>query len=227
MAASLFTLSRQQCRKADILAMEKYGIDGTFLMEVAGLLATNLLESQMIRGNVVICCGKGNNAGDGFVMARHLQKRGYKTEIWLDQQPQKLPEAAGINFDILRRTMPERIHFCMEEAGTFEKTLESADWIVDAIFGVGTEGAPREPYATMIRQINRAGKKVFAVDIPSGLDADTGIPFNPTVQACCTATFMAMKKGFLNPEASKSLGQIHLIDIGIPTRVFHEVGRMT
>ena len=219
----LFTLSQAQCKQVDAIAAERYGISGSLLMEMAGLFATNLLESLIVQGKIVICCGKGNNAGDGFVMARYLQIRGYEVEIWLEEPPQKLPEDAGRNFDILKHIMPEAIHYRSHDAGMFEKTLESADWIVDAILGVGTQGAPREPYATMIRQINQAGKKVFAMDVPSGLDADTGIPHDPTVRAQCTATFMVLKKGFLSPQASGMLGRVHVIDIGIPSRIFVEI----
>lgn len=219
----LFTLSQEQCKKVDALAAERYGIDGSLLMEMAGLFATNLFESLIIRGKIVICCGKGNNAGDGFVMARYLSIRGYEVEIWLEEPPQKLPEDAERNFDVLRHIMPENIRYRQNDADAFEKTLKSADWIVDAILGVGTQGVPREPYATMIRQINRAGKKVFAVDVPSGLDADTGVPFDPTIRAHCTATFMMMKKGFLNPQASETLGRVHVVDIGIPPRIFCEL----
>jgi NAD(P)H-hydrate epimerase len=101
--------------------------------------------------------------------------------------------------------------------------LEGADWIVDALLGTGAVGEPQSPIGVAIEAVNRAGKKVMAVDLPSGLDCDTGLAAHNTIVADHTCTFVAVKPGFLVDGADRFTGRVHVIDIGVPRRLLHDI----
>ena len=205
-------LTREQVRDVDRRAIDEYGLPGLVLMENAGRNSAEWLRSLGIAGCVVICCGKGNNAGDGFVIARHLENAGVDARILLCVRPSSLSDDAATNFHVLQRAK-SRLVFPPVDWGS---ELAHADWIVDALLGTGTQGVVREPFVTAIAAINGANRKVFAVDLPSGLDCDTGTPLGCCVQADYTATFVAKKPGFDLPGAAEWTGQVRVIDIGVP-----------
>ncbi|MCL2349433.1 MAG: NAD(P)H-hydrate epimerase [Planctomycetaceae bacterium] len=224
-------LSRAESRKIDVIAVEQCGIPSVVLMENAGRGVVDCLEKFGLTPkpnavcDVLICCGKGNNAGDGFVIARHLTIRGFSPVVWLFASPRELTGDAATNYRILTRCGVPVCVFDGQTWDDFDRALQNADWIVDALLGTGAEGGPREPFAEVIRRINAAvnaaekkaeKKNVLAVDLPSGLDADTGMPHQPTVRATHTCTFFAKKQGFLKPEAIPVLGLLHVLDIGLP-----------
>lgn len=211
-------LSRSQVRELDRRAIEELGLPGAVLMENAGRGAAELLVSLGIHGRVVICCGKGNNGSDGFVIARHLQNRGCDVRVLLFAKPEELSGDAGLNLRVLEQT---GIPITNGALDVLEKELAAAEWAVDALFGTGLTGPVRPPFDATIETINRKARRICAVDIPSGLDADTGEPLGPTIRARHTATFAALKKGFANSRASEYLGRVHLIDIGVPTTLLH------
>lgn len=220
------TLSRQWVRELDRRAVQVYGIPSVVLMENAGRGATDVLQRLGIAGPVVIICGKGNNGGDGLVMARHLDLRGYQTRIVLVAPGDTLTGDALINYRIVERAGLEIRVLPSDPAKQLNDSLQGADWIVDALLGTGSQGEPRSPYDQIIAAINEAhaeGRKVLAVDLPSGLDCDTGQVARPTVQANHTVTFAAVKPGFFLGEARHYTGQIHLVDIGTPRRLLTEV----
>jgi NAD(P)H-hydrate epimerase len=103
------------------------------------------------------------------------------------------------------------------------RELSAAEWIVDALFGTGLTGPPRAPFDQIIAAINTTSARVLAVDIPSGLDCDTGQPLGAVVRAEHTATFVALKKGFVNPAAQQWLGKVHVVDIGIPRALINSI----
>jgi NAD(P)H-hydrate epimerase len=218
------SLSRAELRDVDRRAIEEYSLPGVVLMENAGRNAAALLESQGIHGPVAIVCGKGNNAGDGFVIARHLENRGHAVDVLLACEPQQLTGDAAINHHVLeqagtpQRTMATALHTEWLQA------LASADWIVDALLGTGTTGAVREPFVTVIAAINDSGRKVFAVDLPSGIDCDTGQPLRTCVRATLTGTFVARKLGFDAPGADQRTGPVHVLDIGVPAVLLKRFG---
>src|SRR5205814_9377754 len=109
------------------------------------------------------------------------------------------------------------------DAGELDRQFSTADWVVDALLGTGTQGSIREPYLTAIAAINRARKKVFAVDLPSGMDCDTGQPLGACIEADHTATFVARKAGFDAPGAERLTATVHVVDIGIPKRLLNEI----
>lgn len=193
------------------------------LMENAGRGCADLLEKLGIDGAVTICCGKGNNGGDGFVLARHLELRGHRVRVLLWAQPRELRGDALSNFEILRRasTPLQIVEFGNDNSWLVSLLSESA-WVVDALLGTGTAGSPRPPYDEAIRFLNGCKARRFSVDLPSGLDAETGRPGMPTVQADFTATFVAPKSGFRSPTAQPFLGEVHVIDIGAPAMLVRQ-----
>jgi NAD(P)H-hydrate epimerase len=209
-------LTRTRSREVDTLAINEYQIPGIVLMENAGRGAVDSLVDYGIYGHVLICCGKGNNAGDGFVMARHLTLRRRLVTLWLFAPPDELSGDAATNYLIAKNCRIPMVVFRDEMWRKFESLLHQSDWVVDALLGTGASGAPREPFAGAIRRINNARKKVLAVDLPSGLDADTGKPSDPTIRATWTCTFFANKIGLSKAAAEPFVGVIEVCDIGFP-----------
>jgi NAD(P)H-hydrate epimerase len=214
------TLTRAQSRELDRLAIEEYGMSGLVLMENAGRGCVDVLERLGIDGPVTVVCGKGNNAGDGFVIARHLNIRGYECRVLLVCDENELRGDAAANFAILKHTSVS-IH-----VGLPRDEHRDAAWLVDALLGTGAQGDPRPPFDAAIDWINlhSANTRVLAVDVPSGLDCDTGQPSSHTVRADHTCTFGAMKVGFTQSVAKSYVGTVHVCDIGVPPQLIDEVG---
>ena len=211
------SLSCSQARELDRRAIEEFGIPGIVLMENAGRGMAEILVQLGINGRVVICCGKGNNGGDGFVIARWLDALHIPIQVILYCKPEELTGDAATNCKIVQKCeIPMAIPPNSLEEATLRNELAGADWIVDALFGSGLRGPVRHPYDRAIDAINASSVRVLAVDIPSGLDSDTGQPLGPTVRASHTATIVASKKGFELPESREWTGETHIIDIGLP-----------
>lgn len=175
-------------------------------------------------GPVVICCGRGNNAGDGLVMARHLWLRGHSVQVFLWSKPEDLSPDAAANYAILHKAgFPIECRPAEGDPERLAQALKKASWIVDALLGTGARGQPRPPLDAAISQVNSAGKPILAVDLPSGLDCDTGQPAQPTIRAAVTCTFAAAKPGLRRPEAQPYVGRLVLVDIGTPPQLFQEV----
>jgi NAD(P)H-hydrate epimerase len=190
---------------------------GLVLMENAGRGCVDVLCELGCKGPVVVVCGKGNNAGDGFVIARHLMTRGIPADVVLLNAPGELRGDAAANFGILKHCGIRIVDFSGGfEVAAFEKELAGAEWVVDAILGTGAAGAPRRPADMAIRLMNAANAKRLAVDLPSGLDCETGEAAEPTFCADHTCTFVAPKVGFGKAAAARVLGQVHVVDIGVP-----------
>jgi NAD(P)H-hydrate epimerase len=217
-------LTREQARSLDRRAMDEFAVPGIVLMENAGRGMAELLRSLGISGRVVICCGKGNNGGDGFVIARHLDNARIDVRVLLFGAAEELAGDAAINHTILVRSGVSLKSLPGKELDeqSLRDDLANAEWIVDALFGSGLQGPVRPPFDKVIAAINSSGAKVFAVDIPSGLDSDTGVPMGPTVRARHTATVVAAKVGFTAPLAREWLGEVHTIDMGAPRRLIEE-----
>lgn len=225
------SLTREEVRAVDRRAIDELGMTGLVLMENAGRGASEQLMSLGVDGPVIICAGKGNNGGDGFVIARHLEMLGCDVRVLLFANPSDLSGDAAANWRILEAAETPRVVLGRQPAlSDIDHALSHADWIVDALLGTGTVGEVREPYRTAIAAINRSARKVLAVDLPSGLDCDTGEPIETTadgsaicVRATHTATFVARKQGFDNPASQRFTGEVHVVGIGIPKRLLDEV----
>ena len=229
-------LTRAQSRELDRRATDEYGIPSIVLMENAGRGCADVLEQLGINGPVAIVCGKGNNAGDGFVIARHLEIRGHECRVILLCPPDELRGDAATNFAILKKSNTTIIDLSepragpsLPSAGTLHDLLNQhaagAAWLIDALLGTGAIGEPGLPFDAAIDWINRrsAETQVLAVDLPSGLDCDTGKPATQTVRADHTCTFAAMKIGFTQTAAKPYLGNVHVCDIGVPQRLMDAV----
>lgn len=217
-------LTRDQVREVDRRAIEELGILGIVLMENAGRGCVDVMERIGIDGPVVVLCGSGNNAGDGFVIARHLSIRGHESRVLLFASTDRLTGDAKTNHDVLQRLnipVVELSPFADDKkalVSALDDNSNGATWIVDALLGSGTKGDPRPPYDIAIDWMNNHPAKRLAVDLPSGLDCDTGIPSKHTVRADHTCTFVAKKTGFQALEARPFLGHVHVLDIGVPVR---------
>jgi NAD(P)H-hydrate epimerase len=217
-------LTRAQARALDDRAIHELGIPSIVLMENAGRGMAELLLKLGVARPVVICCGKGNNGGDGFVIARHLGIAGITVRVLLFADPASLTGDAAINHAILVKSGQAIEVMLPLDEERLGNAFAGADWIVDALFGTGLEGPVRPPFDRVIEIINASPARVLAVDIPSGLDCDTGRPMGATVQAEHTATVMANKVGFVAPEARRWVGEVHVTDLGVPRNLFASAG---
>lgn len=212
-------LSREKAREVDRLAMDAFGLLGLVLMENAGRGCAEWIVEQQPDGPIVLFCGKGNNGGDGFVIGRHLDAWGFPISLVLCCRPGDLSGDARVNFEIAQKAgLPiQAFDDCRPE--NLVQTVSRASWCVDALLGTGSRGAPRAPICDAIELINHSAKRVLAIDLPSGLDCDTGLCESPTVRADATCTFVAPKIGFREPSAEEVLGTVRIIDIGLPSRL--------
>jgi len=221
-------LDRHACRELDRQAREIYGLAGVVLMENAGRGAADLLGQFAPLGNVVIVCGKGNNAGDGFVLARHLDLRSQSVRVLLFARPDQLTADARTNYEVLRRTdvpidVPIDLLATSVDCQRLKASVADADWIVDGLLGTGARGAPRPPFDEVIDVCNRAASRRLALDLPSGLDCDTGQAAGAVFRADWTCTFATWKTGFLQADAARVTGQIHVADIGAPRQLIDQM----
>lgn len=223
-----FILTGDQVRAVDRYAIERLGIPGIVLMENAGRGATDYLGSLLRRrlkkvgkadgARVAVVCGKGNNAGDGFVIARHLKIRGHTVFLDLAAEPGELtPDAAAnhaiaVNMDIPVRTVTSKRTLALAA-----NRWRTCDALVDALLGTGIKGQVREPYASIIGKLNTLrGPLKLAVDVPSGMNVDTGTAEGPVFRADHTVTFVAAKESYTTRAARDILGKLKIVDIGAP-----------
>ncbi|MCZ2342878.1 MAG: NAD(P)H-hydrate epimerase [Bacteroidales bacterium] len=228
MSSPEFWLTREEARSFDQRAIAGYGIPGIVLMENAGRgCAELLMRWNPTRQPTVILCGPGNNGGDGFVIARHLDFHGWPVDVQILAQHQHTRSDADTNFDILHAagihyTQYNPEHVADQQLAFLTQRIHRAEWVVDALFGTGLTRPMRHPYDAVVNAVHAANRPVLALDIPSGLDCDTGEPLGPTIRATHTATFVAHKKGFCHPASSEWTGTVHIVDIGVPRRLVDE-----
>ena len=179
---------------------------------------------------IVILCGKGNNGGDGFVVARHLQQMGAKPSVFLAAVPDDLRGDAAANLSAWRNANGQlNIVRSADDWKSQSSNLAQADVIIDALLGTGVRGPVEGLLAQIIEDVNRhsAAQTVFAVDIPSGLPADTGEILGPIVRADFTITFTAPKVGMLQGQAGDYVGELIVHGIGSPPDLIEEIGKGT
>lgn len=222
-------LTRAQVREVDRRAIEEYGVPGVVLMENAGRNAAELIRCWTPpNGPVAIVCGRGNNGGDGFVIARHLHNAGVRVELLLACKVVRLTSDAATNARTVEKMgLSQRMFDTAERIVEGRPALRGARVIVDALLGTGFSGKVRSPMDLAIAAINEearaGGAKVVAVDVPSGLDCDSGEASNATVKADHTITFVARKAGFDAPGAAAYTGEVDVADIGAPGEIVQEV----
>jgi NAD(P)H-hydrate epimerase len=170
---------------------------------------------------VLILCGGGNNGGDGLAVARHLHNRGAQVSIALTTQPEEYKGDAQTNFNICREM---RLPIAPTDPDSIRNS--KAKLVVDAIFGTGLNRPPRDPFPQIVDAVKHSRIPVLAIDLPSGLDCDSGEPLGACIQATHTITFVAEKVGFTKPQARKYLGDVIIGDIGCPRELIEQVAQI-
>lgn len=212
-------VTREEIRELDRIAIEEYKIPGVVLMENAGLGATNIILDAYTSGTIAIFCGKGNNGGDGFVIARHLHNKNIPIQLYFVGKVESvsLKSDAGVNLHILRNMgiIPKEIE-TREDLSFFRGEIKKSTMIVDALLGTGLSGNIRGVLSVIVRYLSSLKKTVIAIDIPSGLDANTGKILGTVLPADITVTFALPKKGFKLNNGPEIIGKLEIIDISIP-----------
>jgi NAD(P)H-hydrate epimerase len=231
-AQELFVYSRAAVREVDRLAVSEYGIPSIVLMENAAFHLADIaqgLTEETTAPHVLIFCGPGNNGGDGLALARHLHNAGAEVEILLAAPVSEYKGDAATNLKIVMSMDLPMVRLAEEAPGEASRTVDrfAPDLVVDALLGTGITTPVKEPIAGLIGWVNSLGRKgitVMAVDIPSGLDCDSGEPLGSAVQADVTVSFVGLKKGFTSLTAQGYIGEVVVVDIGAPRELCQRLG---
>jgi len=205
----------EQVRELDRLAIEEHGILGEQLMQRAGQAAFSLLQHHWPSArSIAVICGGGNNGGDGYVIAKLAKDAGLQVSIYAVIDPQRLKGDAA--------SMHERCQLDNMAVHTAEQiqSLTGYDVIVDALLGTGLSGPVRDDFVCAIEHINQSRRPVLAVDIPSGLSADTGAVMGQAVKATATITFIGLKQGLFTAMGPSHCGQLHFDNLRVPPQAF-------
>lgn len=216
-------VSTAEIQRLDTDTIDTVGIPRLLLMEHAGLalahvahrifLQTRRSAPAMRASEIVVCAGSGYNGGDGLCAAWHLAHLGCSVRVLLSGSFDDRPAEPKIYAGILRSLRVPMLETTEVDA---TQILPRATLIVDALLGVGLRGPIRSSMATLIAEMNRARRPVVSADIPSGLDADTGLPRGTAVVAAATVTFGLPKHGLLIRQGPRHAGRVHVADIGLP-----------
>lgn len=212
------TLTALEAKKFDLKAIKRFKVPTILLMENAGRAITEevLRIIKRKKMKVAIICGRGNNGGDGFCSARHLITKGIAFDVYVCGKISGLKGEARVNLDILLRLKKKIFSINEKNLKIFKSKLLGYGLIIDSILGVGLRGRVEGVISKVINIINESGKYVLSVDIPSGLDADTGEALGAAVYADRTVTFVAPKKGMVNNMGKRFCGKVVVSDIGLP-----------
>lgn len=216
----MYLLTAEEMRRLDHIAINELGIPGIILMENAGLQVVQ--EIFDLLGNpkgktVAIFAGKGNNGGDGFVVARHLINAGAEVKVFLFAEPEEVSGDARVNLDILQ-AMGNKVYPITKpnSLNIVKLAMMYTDLVVDAIFGTGFKGTVSSHVGNVIELVNTSGRPIVSVDIPSGLEADTGMVNGPCIKANSTITFAQNKLGLIIGQGPQFVGKLTVADISIP-----------
>jgi len=227
----MLLVTATQIQDMDKQAIESFGIPGLVLMENAGRGAVDFLLKKfkdIKTKKIAVIAGRGNNGGDGFVIARYLMERGMVVNTFLLSSKKKVTGDAKINMELAQK-LCDRSHTCsiieIPDADMFKKLknrIRHHDLFIDAILGTGLNSDVRGFFKDAIELINSSQRPVFSVDIPSGLHSDTGQPLGIAVKADATVTFAFAKTGQVLYPGNKYTGDLKIIDIGIPNFIAQE-----
>ena len=217
-------LTRAQVREIDRRAIEQYHLPGIVLMENAARAVVDIAMGMLKGGErVLILCGGGNNGGDGLTVARHLHNRGVNVWVCVLGDAARYTGDAKINWEIVQAMKLPLVAPAHALGQIADLTF---DFVVDAMFGTGLTAPPRAPLNDWAHACGRDPRQlVLAIDLPSGMDCDTGQSLGACIRATKTVTFVAEKAGFANPELREYTGEIIVGDIGCPTELIDAVRR--
>ena len=221
----MFVVTAQEMRRLDRLAIEKYGVPSLTLMERAGEGVVRALLSRFrkaTKGGVLVIAGKGNNGGDGLVVARHLKKKRIPCEVVLLARKGDLSHDAALNLRAYLKAKGKVTETTEESLSQLRRRLKGKGLLVDAILGTGLKDEVQGLYADVIGIIDASCLPIVAVDMPSGLDADRGRPLGTTVRAQMTVTFGFPKLGQVIYPGLSYVGELVVVDIGIPPMAVEE-----
>jgi hydroxyethylthiazole kinase-like uncharacterized protein yjeF len=220
-------LNSAQMREADRRTIEEIGIPSLVLMENAGRQAVAAMEavySDLLDRQVAVLCGRGNNGGDGFVVARTLVQRGAEVAVFLLGRVADVRGDARINLEILGRLGMTVVEIADSQAWELHfSEVSNCTLIVDAIFGTGLKTPVSGLIESVIADVNASDIPVVAIDLPSGLSADSPDPIGPSIEAGLTITLAAPKIPLVLPPAEMRAGDIVIADIGIPDEILNAV----
>ena len=212
-----------EMRAIDSETINDYGIPGVVLMESAGRAAFETAYKGLAGRDeyALVFCGRGNNGGDGFVVARHLINNEVETHVFLVGAMSKIKGDARVNLRILRKMGVPINRVTKKSLPELQQRMKRCGIIIDALLGTGLSGEVSGIYHDVIELMNEAGCPVLAIDIPSGLDGNTGMPLGTAVIANTTVTFQLPKKAFENPRSRNYTGRVVVVDIGIPVHLYY------
>lgn len=211
-------LSVSEMKELDRKAIEELGVPSIILMENAGRWVSDIAVDMLGDApgkKVAIFCGTGNNGGDGFVATRYLIKRGIEILVYIIGERSHIKNDPLINLATLEK-MGVRVN------GISLPLKIDADLIIDAIFGIGLKGEVKEPVRSIIKDLNKKNIPIISIDVPSGLDADTGQVLGEAIKARKTVTMQFPKKGFYINKGPEYTGEVVTVDIGIPEKLCAE-----
>ena len=221
--AQMRVLNAAQMRDADRQTIEEIGIPSMVLMENAGRQVVAALEAaydDLQDRHVAVLCGRGNNGGDGFVVARTLMQRGVEVSVFLVGQVSEVRGDARTNLEILGRLGLTVVEIADSQAWELHfSEIGDCTLIVDAIFGTGLNAPVSGLMETVVADVNASAIPVVAIDLPSGLSADSPEPIGDSIEASVTVTLAAPKISLVLPPAETRAGDIVIADIGIPADV--------
>jgi len=207
-------------KEMDRITIEKYGMPVLLLMENAGRAVANVArQMSQKKFPILVVAGSGNNGGDGIVAARYLYNMGSPVEILLAKSPDNYQGDTAVHMNLAENFGVPMTHIKNFSEKALIDKMKNSHIIIDALLGTGTTGKLREPYKTLIQRINQSKGTVLAVDIPSGLNGDTGEVENEAIYAKTTVTMAYAKKGLLTKQAQPYVGKLIIADIGFPKKL--------
>jgi len=226
--SDLPAVTASQMREIDRLAVDEFGIDVVQMVELAGL---NLAQSAaaLLGGidgrRITLLVGPGNNGAGGLVAARQLANRGADAHVLLALPVGRLCNRAR---DELATLVAMRVPCCVAEwdlsEGEVDELLAGSDLLIDALLGYGSDGPPRGPIGGLIESAARSGTPVLSLDLPSGIDPDTGVVDDCALRAAATMTVALPKRGLLDERGRECSGRLYLADIGLPAALYQRAG---
>jgi len=209
-------ITKQQMQKIDDFMIEKYGIEIRQMMELAGFGTAEFCRrvlGSLKNKKIVIVCGTGHNGGDGIAASRFLHNWGAKVYLFVISEDIKIDSQHHLN-------ICKKIGIKIIKMNELEDALKFADLVVDALLGYNVKGNPQGIIADSIRLVNKIGKPILSIDMPSGLDPNSGEALNPCIKANYTLALSLPKHGL----ESENSGEISVLDIGVPDELLKEIG---